>query len=51
VTRFLDGDPVEAHRETPLERAGRVIRKYQTGIVLVLTYLVVRFLFLIARGV
>jgi eukaryotic-like serine/threonine-protein kinase len=51
VTRFLDGDPVEAHRETPPERAGRVIRKYQTGIVLVLTYLVIRFLFLIARGV
>jgi serine/threonine-protein kinase len=50
VTRFLDGDPVEAHRETLFERAGRLIRKYQTGIVLVLTYLVIRFLFLMARG-
>ncbi|HEX6104357.1 MAG TPA: serine/threonine-protein kinase [Gemmatimonadales bacterium] len=50
VTRFLDGEPVEAHREGPLERAGRVFRKYQTAIVLVLTYLVIRFLFLAARG-
>ena len=50
VTRFLDGEPVRAHRETPAERAGRLFRKYQTAIVLVLTYLVIRFLFLAARG-
>lgn len=51
VTRFLDGEAVEAHRETPGERIGRLFRKYQTAIILVLTYLVIRFLFLAARGV
>jgi serine/threonine protein kinase len=50
VARYLDGEPVQAHRETPMERAGRVFRKYQTAIVLVLTYLLIRFLFLAARG-
>ena len=50
VTRYLDGEPVEAHRESTLERVGRLFRKYQTAIVLVLTYLLIRFLFLAARG-
>jgi serine/threonine protein kinase len=50
VTRYLDGEPVAAHRESMVERAGRVFRKYQTAIVLVLTYLLIRFLFLAARG-
>lgn len=50
ITRFLDGEPVQAHRETLAERAGRLFRKYQTAIVLVLTYLAIRFLFLAARG-
>jgi serine/threonine protein kinase len=50
VTRYLDGEPVEAHRESLVERAGRLFRKYQTAIVLVLTYLLIRFLFLAARG-
>jgi serine/threonine-protein kinase len=50
ITRFLDGEPVLAHRESIGERAGRIFRKYQTAIILVLTYLVIRFLFLAARG-
>jgi serine/threonine protein kinase len=50
VTRYLDGEPVEAHRESALERGARLFRKYQTAIVLVLTYLLIRFLFLAARG-
>jgi serine/threonine protein kinase len=50
VARYLDGGPVQAHRESLVERAGRVFRKYQTAIVLVLTYLLIRFLFLAARG-
>jgi eukaryotic-like serine/threonine-protein kinase len=50
ITRYLDGEPVLAHRESILERAGRVFRKYQTAIVLVLTYLLIRFVFLAARG-
>jgi eukaryotic-like serine/threonine-protein kinase len=51
VSRFLDGEPVEAHRESLAERGGRLFRKYQTPIVLVLTYLLIRFLFLATRGV
>jgi serine/threonine-protein kinase len=50
VARYLDGEPVQAHRESAAERAGRFFRKYQTAIVLVLTYLLIRFLFLAARG-
>jgi serine/threonine protein kinase len=50
ITRFLDGEPVLAHRESLGERAGRIFRKYQTAITLVLTYLLIRFLFLAARG-
>jgi serine/threonine protein kinase len=50
ITRFLDAQPVSAYRETFGERAGRVFRKYQTAIILVLTYLAVRLLFLAMRG-
>jgi len=50
LTRFLDGEPVLAHRERLGERAGRLFRKYQTAIILVLTYLAIRFLFLALRG-
>ena len=41
-TCFLDGAPVAAHRESVAERAGRVFRRYQTAIILVLTYLSIR---------
>ena len=51
LTRLLDGEPVEAHRETVAERAARLFRRYQTAIILVLTYLAIRFLFLALRGV
>ncbi|HTC23073.1 MAG TPA: serine/threonine-protein kinase [Gemmatimonadales bacterium] len=50
ITRFLDALPVSAHRETLGERVGRIFRKYQTAIILVLTYLAVRLLFLALRG-
>jgi serine/threonine protein kinase len=50
ITRFLDGAPVAAHRESLAERAGRVFRRYQTAIILVLTYLSIRLLFLALRG-
>jgi eukaryotic-like serine/threonine-protein kinase len=50
VTRFLDGEPVQVHRETWGERAGRIFRKYQTPIILVMTYLIIRLLFLATRG-
>lgn len=50
VVCFLDGLPVSAYRESVGERAGRVFRKYQTAVILVLTYLAVRLLFLVTRG-
>ena len=50
ITRLLDAQPVSAYRETLGEQAGRVFRKYQTAIILVLTYLAVRLLFLVMRG-
>jgi hypothetical protein len=50
LTRFLDALPVTAYRESLGERAGRVFRKYQTAIILLLTYLAVRLLFLAMRG-
>ncbi|HSB54800.1 MAG TPA: serine/threonine-protein kinase [Gemmatimonadales bacterium] len=51
ITRFLDAQPVTAYREPFAERVGRIFRKYQTAIILVLTYLAVRLLFLLLRGV
>jgi serine/threonine-protein kinase len=50
VARFLDGRPVEAHRESWLERAARFYQKYQTAILLILAYLAMRLIFLAARG-
>lgn len=50
VTRFLDGEPVRAHRETPLERISRWYTRYQTAILLVVAYLTLRLLFLAFRG-
>jgi eukaryotic-like serine/threonine-protein kinase len=50
ITRFLDALPVAAYRESLGERAGRIFRKYQTAIILILTYLAVRLLFLAMRG-
>jgi serine/threonine-protein kinase len=49
VRRFADGAAVQAHRETALERAGRLARVYRTPIALVLTYLAVRVLLLLWR--
>lgn len=50
LTRFLDGVPVQAYREPFLERIARVYGKYQTPILLVFAYLVMRLLFLVLRG-
>jgi hypothetical protein len=44
VSRFLSADPVAAHREGPLERAGRVASKYRVPITLVTAYLLMRVL-------
>jgi serine/threonine protein kinase len=50
IARFLDGRPVRAHRESVAERLERWFRRYQTAIVLILTYLSIRLLFLVLRG-
>lgn len=51
VTRFLDGEPVAAYDEPLLERLGRWYGKYQTAIVLILTYLALRLLVAVWRGI
>jgi serine/threonine protein kinase len=51
VMRFRDGEPVAAYRETVLERAARVYRRYQLPILLVLAYIIMRVLLLSWRGV
>lgn len=43
IGRFLDGFSVQAYRETPLERATRFYRRNQPLLVLLLIYIVVRF--------
>ena len=50
LTRFQDGEPLEAYREGLLERVERVAAKYRTAIVLVLAYLLMRAIFLIVAG-
>ncbi len=51
ITNYLDGFPVSAHRESMTERVGRVYRAYQTPILLVLAYLVMRLLFFASRRI
>ena len=47
VSRYLDGLPVTAYRESLLERSGRFYRRYQTAILLIAAYLVMRVLILV----
>jgi serine/threonine protein kinase len=42
IARYLDGLPVLAYPENPLQKIGRWAARYRLAIVLVLTYLVVR---------
>lgn len=50
VSRFLDGEPVTAYREGPLERAGRLARKYRTPLLLILAYLAMRTVLILVGG-
>jgi hypothetical protein len=50
LVRFQDGEPLEAYRESVVEKVERVVAKYRTPIVLVLAYLLMRAAFLIASG-
>jgi hypothetical protein len=42
IDRFLDRLPVEAHRETPLERVSRFLDRNRVLVYLVAAYLVMR---------
>jgi serine/threonine protein kinase len=46
VSRYLDGLPVEAHRESFIERLGRFYRRYRFFILLIGAYLLMRVLIL-----
>jgi eukaryotic-like serine/threonine-protein kinase len=50
LARYLDGLPVEAHRETALDRLARFERTYRVAILLVLAYLLMRILLLLVSG-
>jgi serine/threonine protein kinase len=49
--RYLDGLPVDAHRETAVERLARFGRTYRVAILLVLAYLVMRIVLLLVGRV
>jgi len=48
--RYLDGLPVAAYRESLMERAQRVFRRYRVPILLVLAYLLMRALLILILG-
>jgi len=51
VSRYLDGLPVSAYRESFLERVGRFYHRYQVAILLIAAYLFMRaLLLLLPRG-
>jgi eukaryotic-like serine/threonine-protein kinase len=47
LARYLAGEPVSAHRETTMERAGRLFVRHRVAILLVAAYLAMRILLLI----
>jgi serine/threonine protein kinase len=47
VRRARDGEPVSVYRENLLERASRLIVRYQVPLLLVLTYLLMRVVLLL----
>ena len=50
IDRFLVGEPVTAHRENMAERAAAFVSKYRTAVALVLTYIILRVLFILLRN-
>jgi serine/threonine protein kinase len=51
LARFRNQDPVEAYRESVVERVVRLYRRYELPILLLLAYIVMRFVLLISRGI
>jgi hypothetical protein len=51
LARFRNQDPVEAYRESVPERFVRLYRRYELPILLLLAYVVMRFVLLVWRGI
>ena len=51
IARFRNQDPVEAYQESWSERAVRIYRRYELPILLLLAYVVMRFVLLVWRGI
>jgi len=51
LARFRNQDPVEAYQESAAERAVRLYRRYELPILLIVAYIVMRFVVLVWRGV
>jgi serine/threonine protein kinase len=51
LDRFRSGGPVDAHRESFVERVVRLYRRYELPILLLVAYIVMRFVLLVWRGV
>jgi eukaryotic-like serine/threonine-protein kinase len=51
IRRWMDGQAVTAYRERTFERLSRFYKQHQTAILLVATYLVVRMVILLWRGI
>ena len=51
LARFRNEDPVEAYRESPVERLVRLYRRYELPILLIVAYIVMRFVLLVWRGI
>ena len=50
LARFRNQDPVEAYRESALEQVVRLYRRYELPILLIVAYIVMRFVLLVWRG-
>jgi hypothetical protein len=51
VSRFRNQEPVTAHRESWLERLLRLYRRSELPILLLLAYVMMRFVLLVAAGI
>ncbi len=51
LARFRNQDPVEAYRESAVERIVRLYRRYELPILLLIAYIVMRFVVLVWRGI
>ena len=51
LARFQNQEPVDAYRESPVERVVRFYRRYELPILLLLAYIVMRFVLLMWRGI